>query len=117
MVRVRLGAGKLGCLVSILVAVAIAYFAADVGEVYMRYYRYRDAMAQEARFFERSDDESIRRRLIAFADSLDLPSEATRLEIDRTGGGIVISARWSEAITLPFFQRELHFAPRVERGR
>jgi hypothetical protein len=99
------------------------YFGATFGEVFMRYYRYRDAMEQEARFFERSDDDGIRRRLVAFADSLGLPAEASRLDITRTTDRIEISAEWSEHVDVPLFgrvlhyARDLHFAPRVEQSR
>ena len=117
MVRPRRGIGKLGCLFTLLIVVTVVYFGVDFGEVYLRYYRYRDAMEQEARFFERSDDDSIRRRLVAFADSLGLPTEATRLEISRSPDQIVISAEWSEHVEVPLLSRDLHFAPRVGQSR
>jgi len=117
MVSSRRGMSKLGCLFTLLIVVTIAYFGVDFGEVYMRYYRYKDAMEQEARFYERSDDDSIRRRLVAFADSLGLPSEATRVDVTRSADGISISAEWSESVDVPLLRRELHFSPRVERSR
>ena len=117
MVTPRRGIGKLGCLVSLALVVVIGYFAVDFGEVFMRYYRYRDAMQQEARFFERSDDDGIRRRLAAFADSLGLPEEASRVGVTRSAEGIEISAEWRERVELKYFSRELHFAPRVEQSR
>ena len=117
MVTPRCGMSRLGCLFSLLIIVALGYFGANFGEVFMRYYRYRDAMEQEARFFERSDDDGIRRRLVAFADSLGLPAEASRLDITRSAGQIEISAHWSEHVEVPLFARDLHFAPRVEQSR
>ena len=117
MVTTRRGASKLGCLFSLLIVVTVVYFSVGFGEVYMRYYRYRDAMQQEARFAERTADDSIKKRLAAFADSLGLPSEATRVDVTRTADRITISAKWSEHVDAPFFTRELHFAPRVEQTK
>lgn len=118
MVMSRRGIGRFGCLVLILLVVGTVYVGADFGRVFMRYYRFRDAMEQEALFFERSDDEGIRRRLVSFADSLGLPPEAGRdLSVTRTTDAITISSQWSERVELPFYARDFHFAPRVEQPR
>jgi hypothetical protein len=117
MVTTRSGRSKLGCLVSILLLVTVVYFGANVGEVFWRYYRFQDAMKQEARFAERSDDEGIQRRLASFADSLGLPEEASRVNVSRSASQIVISAEWSEHVELPLMAREFRFAPRVESAR
>lgn len=109
--------GRLGCLLSLLLVAGIAYVGSIFGKPFMRFYRYRDAMEQEAMFVERSDDDAIRRRLVAFADSLDLPAEAKRLEIIRSPDRIEISAEWSEHVEVPFFARDFHFAPRVGQAR
>ena len=44
------GASRLGCLLLLVLLAAAAYFAVNVGEVYYRYYRFRDALGQQARF-------------------------------------------------------------------
>jgi hypothetical protein len=110
----RRGVGKLGCLVALLLAAAVAYFAIPVGEIYLRYYRFNDALEQEARFAARNDDDEIRRHLAAVADSLGLPDEALRIQVRRSANRITISNEWTERVDLPFFRREFHFAPRHE---
>jgi hypothetical protein len=117
MVSDRRGASRLGCLVTVLVAVAIAYFGFNIGEVYLRSYRFRDAMAQEARFSDTRDDAEIIRRLAAVADSLGLPEEAARVSIRREASRIVLSSSYSELVELPMFIREFHFNPQVTRSR
>lgn len=111
MVSARRGATKLGCLFSVLLVVAATYFAVNVGEVYLRYYRYRDAMHQQGRFGRQNTDEVIRRNLRSVADSLGLPEDAGRLSIQRTGNRISISAQYDEVVEFPLFVRTLHFAP------
>lgn len=116
MVTARRGMGRLGCLVSLLLLVTIAYFGFNIGEVYLRCYRLKDAMVQEARFAHNRDDNTIRARLAAVADSLGLPDEAGRVTIRRSAARIVISTDYSEHVELPLFVREFHFAPQVVRS-
>lgn len=116
MVTRRRGNSRLGCLVTLLLVVTVAYFGFNIGEVYMRFYRMRDAMEQEARFAHNRDDDTIRSRLAAAADSLGLPDEAARFRIRREARRIIISTEWSEHVELPLFVREFHFAPQVIRN-
>jgi hypothetical protein len=112
----RRGIGKLGCLVVILVLVTVGYFAVNIGEVFLRYYRFTDAMKQDARFARSLSDDAIRRHLAALADSLGLPDVAGRVLVRRSANRIVLSSDWSEHVELPLFVREFHFSPRVVSG-
>jgi hypothetical protein len=115
-VNSRRGASRLGCLLGLLLIVAAAYFAVNIGTVYLRSYRFRDAMAQEVRFSETRDDEEIRRRLAALADSLGLPEEAAQVQIRREARSIVVSSDYSELVELPMFVRLIRFNPQVSRS-
>jgi hypothetical protein len=110
----RRGAARLGCLFSLLIAVAIAYFAFDVGEVYLRYYRFSDAMRQEARFAGQRTDAQIRGRLRIVGDSLGVPPEGTRIQLRRTPNRIYIWSRYAEQIDLRFAQRTIQFHARAD---
>lgn len=101
MVR-RAGASTLGCLVPLLVLAVVAYFGFPAAEAYFRFYQYKDAMGQEARFASTQTDEHIRTRLVALADSLDLPTGAELLSIERTTVTVTISGEYDEIIRLPF---------------
>ena len=116
MVTARRGTSRLGCLVGVLLLVTIAYFGFNIGEVYVRFYRLKDAMAQEARFAHNRDDNDIRLRLAAVADSLGLPDDAGRVMITRDAARIVIKSSYIEHVELPLFVREFHFAPQVIRA-
>lgn len=115
MVRTPRGTSRLGCLVSVLLAVTIAYFGFNIGEVYVRFYRLKDAMAQEARFAHNRDDNTIRLRLAAVVDSLGLPDEAGRVIVNRDVSSIVIRTSYTEHVELPLFVREFRFEPQVVR--
>lgn len=114
MVRRRRGAGSLGCLVTLLVIVTVGYFGFKVGEVYWHFYDYQDTMVQQARFAEHYTDVQIRRRLVAKADSLGLPPEASDITIERTGRHISIGADYVELVELPLHVRSFNFSPRAE---
>ena len=114
MVSRRAGRSSLGCLVTLLVLSAGGYFAVNAGEVFLRYYRFRDAFAQEARFANRRSDDAIKIRLRALADSLGMPDEAHRISIRRSERSVTIRARYSESVEMPGYVREFHFEPHGE---
>ena len=114
MVTRRRGMTRLGCLVTLLLVVAVGYFAMNVGEAYWRYVQFRDAMKQDARFSAHRTDEEIRLHLRAVADSLGLPESARNIRIRRSQNHISISSEYYEHIELPLVVREVLMSPRVE---
>jgi hypothetical protein len=75
----RRGASTRGCLFSLLIFVAALYYGVNIGEVFYRYYQYRDAMRSAARFAPTLPDDVIVRRVVERADELGLPSKARRV--------------------------------------
>jgi hypothetical protein len=110
----RRGRSTLGCLFTLLIIVAIGYFAVNVGEVYFRYYQFHDSMQQTARFAARLDDDAVRQRLRLAADSLNLPESAGRVQVRRREHSIVIWSEYIERIELPGYVREVRMTPQVE---
>jgi hypothetical protein len=111
----RAGRSTLGCLFTLLLVVAAGYFALNVGEPYMRFYRFKDAMRQELRFASNRTDADITRRLAAFADSIGLPPEAgAGVKVKREGRSISIWSEYAEHVELPLVARDISFAPLVE---
>jgi len=112
----RRGVSTLGCLLSLLVAAVVVYYAVDVGKAYWKYYRLRDEMENTARFAERRSDEDLQRHLAGIARDLELPPEAQRFVIRRTQVPPVITIRTQYQVTLelPFHNRIITFRPHVE---
>jgi hypothetical protein len=110
----RRGASALGCLFSLFIVVAIAYFGVNVGRVYWRFYEYQDDMRQEARFASQRTNDQILAHLKASADSLGLPEAATQISIRRNDRAISIESSYYENIELPMYVREVHFHPHAE---
>jgi hypothetical protein len=114
MVSSRKGRTKFGCLLSLLLAVTAVYFAINVGEPYLRYYRFLDGMKQEARFSARFSDEEIQQRLAALADSLGLPEAAGRVRVRRASNRISISSTYYERVEMPLIVRDILFSPQAD---
>ena len=96
-------------------AVAL-YYGVHIGEVFYRYYQYRDAMASAARFASTLPDQALRERIVTRAEELDLPPEARHVRIRRVGqpNRVLISSQYEEQVDLPFFSHAFTFTPRVE---
>ena len=113
----RRGASSSGCLISLLLFVAALYYGVNIGEVYFRYYRLLDAMQTETRMAPGLDDGTIRRRIQAAIEEIGLPDSAggRQLLIRRTASPreIVIETRYSEPVSLPFFNHSFSFHPRA----
>jgi hypothetical protein len=110
----RRGESSLGCLIPILILAIGIYLAYGFGEAYFRYYQFKDAMGQEARFAATLTDEQITRRLSALADTLQLPPGAELITITRDSRAITISSDYDEVIKLPLKkERVIHFHPLV----
>ena len=113
MVRNRAGKGSLGCLVTLLILAAVGYFGVNIGEVYLRFFQYQDAMKQEVRFAAHNSDAVILRHLRAQVDSLGLPESAGEVSLQRDGHNIEIESEYYEHIELPLTVREVRFNPRA----
>jgi len=113
----RRGASSSGCLLSLLIFVAVLYYGVNVGEVYFRYYRLLDEMQTETRLAAGLDDGTIRRRVQAAIEDIGLPDSAggNQLQIRRTSSPreIVLETRHSEWVSLPFFNHSFSFHPRA----
>jgi len=114
MVRSRLGSSSLGCLFALLLLSTAVYFGVNVGEVYFRYFKYKDAMRQEVRFASHNSDQVILRHLRAQADSLGLPEAAGEVTLQRDGRHIEMESEYYEHIELPLYVREVRFNPHAE---
>ena len=113
MVRARRGAGKLGCLFTLLLIAAGVYFALPIGEAWFKYYKYEDKMKQAVRFARLHQDRDIAATLKAYADSIGLPAEAQEVTVEREAGRITVSSAYTEEFVLPGYVRVQHFTPRA----
>lgn len=111
------GASSRGCLVSLLIFVAVLYYGVNIGEVFFRYYRLIDQMQTVARLAAGLDDGTVRRRIQAAVEEIGLPDSAggRQLRVLRMAfpRQLLIETNYSESVRLPFFNHSFSFHPRV----
>lgn len=105
-----------GCLFQLALVAAVAYLAVLVSDDVMAYYRYRDAMKQETRFAATRSDVEMKRRLVAFTDSVKLPLAAKNVNIIRDENRIRIWAEYDTEVRVPYYSRTFHLRPSAERS-
>jgi hypothetical protein len=109
----RLGGSTFGCLVSLVLFLAALYYGAQIGQVYLRYYRLQDAMRFHAHVARTMlDNAVIDRRLTAAADSI--LGQQPRFRIERGPRRITIQTEYSERVELPFLSHTVVLRPRAE---
>ena len=115
--RQRRGASRLGCLVQLMIVGIIVYFGAIAGEEALTYYRFQDAMKNEARFAYKRTDQQIKDHLRAFTDSVKLPAAAKDIFVAREGNYIKIWAEYDQEFKLPLNKtRIVHLRPSAEKA-
>lgn len=113
MENTRSGRSTVGCLMLLLIVMALGYFGVNIGRPYVHDYQFEDRMRQEARFAAKRSDLTIQRRLAAFADSLGLPEAARKVQVRRRQGTIEIWTEYYVVIEFPGIVREIRFSPQV----
>jgi hypothetical protein len=114
--RGRRGASTMGCLLSLLVLVAVLYYGVNIGEVWFRYYRLADEMGTQARLAAALDNGTIQRRIASAIQEIGLPEEAsTNLEITRSDSPrqITIETQYSESVHLPLYNHTFRLHPKA----
>ncbi len=114
--RSRRGSSTSGCLISLLLFVAMVYYGIHLGEPWMRYYELVDEMRVSARLAPTLSDAVIRRRLEQKVDELTLPADAKKFQITRSGNPrkITITTQYSETVTVPLLTHTFYFTPTTE---
>jgi hypothetical protein len=110
------GASSTGCLISLLLFVAVLYYGVNIGEVWFRYYRLVDEMKTQVRLAAALDDGTIRRRLQAAVQDIGLPDSAgAKLVVVRTAAPreIRVETHYSESVHLPLFNHTFNFHPKA----
>lgn len=114
--RSRRGTSTSGCLVSLVLFIAMVYYGIHLGQPWLRYYQLVDEMRVSARLAPTLSDAVIRRRLEQKVDELALPADAKKFVITRSGNPrkITISTQYSETVTVPLLTHTFIYTPMTE---
>ncbi len=114
----RSGRISISFLFFVLVVAAAIYFGLEFGGVYLRHWKFEDAVKQHASFAGQLTDEAIRQKVLDDVATLGLPRQARGVQLVRTQRPqtIRISVAYSDSVNLLFTKKELSFTIDVRRA-
>ncbi len=112
----RRGSGSGGCLMGVALIAAAVVFGWPAAKVYIRAYEYEDAMRQTLLHSKGDNDDGLRNRMRAAADSIgQLPDAAYEIDVDRREGMIRLRAAYTDTIKFPIKPKPVTHRFEVER--
>jgi hypothetical protein len=102
--------------ISLVILAAGIYYGIHFGGPWLRYYQLLDEMRVSARLAPTLSDGVIRRRLEQKVDELEIPAEAKKFQITRSGKPrkIVISTEYHETVAAFLIGHTFLFTPMAE---
>jgi hypothetical protein len=112
----RRGSGSGGCLMGVALIAAAVVFGWPAAKVYVRAYLFEDAMRQTLLHAKGDNDDGLRNRLRAAADSIgQLPDAAYEIDVDRGDGMIRLRVTYTDTIKFPIKPKPVTHRFDVER--
>ncbi len=112
------GKGRLGCLFVLFVIVSAVYVLRDLPGVYLKYYQMQDEVSSQASFAPALTDAAIRQRLVARADTLDVPLGPKQWIIRRGKQSILIEGSYEDSVAVEVLTWRhvfhFHFEPHAQ---
>lgn len=99
--RLQSGEGQMGCIISLLILLAVAFVAFKMVPVKVKAAEFRQELVDEAKSGSLRKDKEIRANLMSKADELGLPLKEQDLSITRSRSNITIAAHYTVPIEFP----------------
>jgi len=99
--KTRHGQGKIGCVIWVLVLVVFFTACWKIIPVKIKTAELYDFMEEQAQRATRSTPEAVKKNVLARAKDLGLPVEPKDVTVQRRGGRVVITARYTIPIEFP----------------
>lgn len=111
----RHGQGKLGCVLWLLVLLAVVGIAAKLIPIKIRSAELYDFMEEQAMFAGRAKPDEIKKRILRRAEELELPLKKKNLSVERRAGRVRMRATYTVPVELPGYTFEWAFEHIVDR--
>ena len=111
----RHGQGKIGCIIWLLVLLAVVGIAAKLIPIKIRSAELYDFMEEQAMFAARTKPEEIKKRILRRAEELELPLTKKNLVVERRAGRVRMRATYTVLIELPGYTLEWPFEHILDR--
>lgn len=111
----RHGQGKIGCILWLLVLIAVVGIAAKLIPVKIRSAELYDFMEEQAMFAARTKSAELKKRILRRAEELELPLTKENLLVERRAGRVRMRATYTVRIELPGYTIEWPFEHILDR--
>jgi hypothetical protein len=111
----RHGQGKIGCILWLLVLLAVVGVTAKLIPIKIRSAELYDFMEEQALFAGRTKPEEIKKRILRRAQELELPLTKKNLSVERRAGRVRMSATYTVPVELPGYTFEWDFEHILDR--
>ncbi len=107
----RSGKGRLGCLFSLVIVLALGYLGYKFAPPYMAHYELKDALDQIAvyRAVKPAEKRAIQEEVIAKAKELGIPLKREDIKVRQEEEKVYITVKYTVPIDLPTQVYELNF--------
>lgn len=107
--RREAGEGQGGCIVGLIVFLAMIFVAWKIVPVKVKAAELRQEVVDEAKSAGTHNDQRIRKAILAKAEELELPVESDSLTIHRRANEIKVSVEYTVPIEFPGYTYEMNF--------
>lgn len=109
--RHQSGEGQAGCIISLLLLLAVAFIAFKLVPVKVKAAEFRQELVDEAKSGSLRKDKQIRANLMDKASELGIPLEDQNLKISRSRSQITIEAKYTVPVEFPGYTHMWEFDP------
>lgn len=113
--HIRYGQGKIGCVLWILVLLAVIGIAAKLIPVKIASAELYDFMEEQAMFAGRRGPEELKKAILRRADELDIPLTKKNLNIQKRGGRVRMVATFTIPVEFPGYTYNWEFEHKIDR--
>lgn len=112
--RRQAGDGKIGCIFWLLVLAAVGVVGFEWVPVRIKTAEFRDYMDEQAKFGQHTPPEVIKNRLLAKANTLQLPIGKDSCKVERPGDRIVMQCVYEVKLEFPGYEYVWHFDEQID---
>jgi hypothetical protein len=111
----RHGQGKIGCILWLLVLLAVVGVTAKLIPIKIRSAELYDFMEEQALFAGRTKPAELKKRILRRAEELELPLTKKNLSVERRAGRVRMRATYTVPVELPGYTFEWDFEHIIDR--
>ncbi|RPI48776.1 MAG: hypothetical protein EHM55_25035 [Acidobacteria bacterium] len=87
-------------IIKLVIAALVVHATWRAGNVYLRYYQFKDNVQQAAQFSDRRPEHELRERVMSLAGQYEIPLAPEALQVRREDNHTIVDATYTERIEL-----------------